>query len=581
MSVVKVKLWKDKAFLNGEFQDLRSISIKMPGYKKFVGDSLLFELSGKNIECLLKEPSVEWSQDSKKIAEAHKIRLIDEENSIATKRKWSGEKFEDFEFKSKPFDHQLKALMLSKDKEYYGYFMEMGTGKTKVIIDNAAYLYGKKLINSLIILAPNGVHAQWIKEQLPEHLPEWVKHEAAIYRATEHSCLKSLAKLAKEKTDALKIIAFNIDALSSEKGGRVITSFLSNHNAMFVIDESVRIKTPSAIRTKWAIKLGELAKYRRIMSGAPVTKGTEDLFTQFKFLHEDILGYSSYYTFRNNACIMGGFENRQIVGYKPYAMQEIERKIEAHTFRITKKECLDLPDKIYSTRYVELTDEQAKIYDKLEEDLQIDLDSIRQMKELQENGETKKVDSALMSAITKMLRMQQVVCGHFAHKEEDSDLLIELPTNRIEVLIDCIEEAQGKVIVWSRFVADIKRISKRLQEKKIYYRTYYGEVNTKEREVSIKEFRENPECKVFLAQPASGGTGLNLAVANTVIYFSNDFNADTRWQSEDRAHRIGQKSNVNYIDLISLNTIDEDILKALKNKKNVAEALLDLPRKIK
>ena len=317
------------------------------------------------------------------------------------------------------------------------------------------------------------------------------------------------------------------------------------------------------------------------MSGAPVTKGTEDLFTQFKFLHEDILGYSSYYTFRNNACIMGGFETRQIVGYKPYAMQEIERKIEAHTFRITKKECLDLPDKIYSTRYVELTDEQAKIYDKLEEDLQIDLDSIRQMKELQENGETKKVDSALMSAITKMLRMQQVVCGHFAHKEEDSDLLIELPTNRIEVLIDCIEEAQGKVIVWSRFVADIKRISKRLQEKKIYYRTYYGEVNTKEREVSIKEFRENPECKVFLAQPASGGTGLNLAVANTVIYFSNDFNADTRWQSEDRAHRIGQKSNVNYIDLISLNTIDEDILKALKNKKNVAEALLDLPRKIK
>lgn len=355
---------------------------------------------------------------------------------------------------------------------------------------------------------------------------------------------------------------------------------------MMVIDESVRIKTPGSLRTKAAIKFAPLAKYRRIMSGAPVTKGYEDLYAQLKFLHPDVLGFTSFYTFRNYHCLMGGFESRQIVGYRPNAIKELEDKIAAYTYRVTKKECLDLPEKIYMKRLVELTPEQNELYDKLEDELAIDM---RTLKNIKDNNSIsgpeahQAADTALMSAITRMLRMQQVCCGHFVIESEDGDKknnqVIDVPSKRIDSLMDCINEAQGKIIVWSRFIYDLKKISEILKKEKIDHVTYHGEIKQQDREANINKFRSDPNCKVFLAQPASGGTGLNLAVADTVIYFSNDFNADTRWQSEDRAHRIGQKNNVTYIDLVSANTIDEEILDSLKNKKSLADALLDDPRK--
>ena len=237
-------------------------------------------------------------------------------------------------------------------------------------------------------------------------------------------------------------------------------------------------------------------------------------------------------------------------------------------------------------RAVELTKEQQELYDKLEDELAIDMRTLKNIKDHNDVSDPKAhqaADAALMSAITRMLRMQQVCCGHFVIEHEDGDKktqeIIDINSNRIDVLMDCIQEAQGKIIVWCRFIHDLKKISKRLSEEGIKHRTYYGDVTPKDREEAIDAFRSIPDVKVFLAQPASGGTGLNLAVADTVIYFSNDFNADTRWQSEDRAHRIGQKNNVTYIDLISQGTIDDEILDSLRNKKNLADALLDNPRK--
>lgn len=581
MSKLSVKLWKDKAFLNGNFQDLRRIALELPGFKKFVNDSLMFEPSGKNVEHLLLSDDIEWEGDAAEIKERHEKRIRNEIILISNKQNpesWnpSGESFK---FKHMPFEHQKKAWFLSKDSEYYGYFMEMGTGKTKVIIDNAAYLWEKGKINCLIIVAPNGVNAQWVNEQIPEHMPERIKYEAAIYRASDKNMLKEVEKVYDSKADALKIVAFNIESFSNEKGLKYIQAFLKKFNCMLALDESTRIKTPGSQRTKNAIKLAPLAKYRRIMSGAPVTKGYEDLYAQLKFLHPDVLGFNSFYTFRNYHCIMGGFESRQIVGYRPNAIKELEKRIETYTFRVTKKECLDLPEKVYINRYVELTQEQKDIYKKIEKELEIDLALIKDMAK-GGNAIPREVDSALMTAITKMLRMQQVICGHFVVENEDKtqNQIIPVENNRVDVLMECIEEAQGKVIVWSRFVNDIKLISKRMKESKIDHVLYYGEVSETDRDAAIKKFRENPACKVFLAQPASGGTGLNLAVADTVIYYSNDFNADTRWQSEDRAHRIGQKNNVTYIDLIASKTIDEEIISSLRKKKNLADALLDNPR---
>lgn len=591
----KVKLWKDTAFLNGEFADLRRIALELPGFKKFVNDSLMFEPSGKNIEYLLNQPDLEWTEDAAKLAEQHRLRLQREvvaRQAVAAHVDDLGET--DFQFKTVPFDHQKKAFLLSKDSEFYGYFMEMGTGKTKVVIDNGAYLFALNKINCLMILAPNGVHSQWIREQLPTHMPDWCGYHGYIYRASDKNSLKEIDKIfsnldgksAEDQHLNLTVVAFNIDALSNDKGRRYIERFLKHFRCMMVIDESVRIKTPGSLRSKAALKFSPMAKYRRIMSGAPVTKGYEDLYAQLKFLHPDVLGFNSFYTFRNYHCVMGGFESRQVVGYRPNAVKELEDKIAAYTFRVTKKECLDLPDKIYMTRIIELTPEQEELYDKLEDELAIDMRTLKNIKDhndVSDPSAHQAADAALMSAITRMLRMQQVCCGHFVIEHEDGDKktqeIIDIPSKRIDTLIECIQEAQGKVIVWSRFIHDLLKISSRLREEKIGHVTYHGDVKQQDREANIDTFRSKPDCKVFLAQPASGGTGLNLAVADTVIYFSNDFNADTRWQSEDRAHRIGQKNNVTYIDLVSSGTMDDEILDSLRNKKNLADALLDNPRK--
>lgn len=576
---VKVSCWKDKMFVNGDFPSLRKLSIELPGYKKFVGDALLIESSAKNIEHLLLLESIEWKDDAKAIAEGHTTRLAREAVVLQMKDSSEATAEDNFPFKTKPFIHQNKAFFLSKDAEYYAYFMEMGTGKTKVLIDNAAYLFLKKEINCLVILAPKGVHAQWINEQIPIHMSMAIGYEAEVFRAGNKKLLDRIELLVKKKTDKLKIISFNIDTISNKNGLKLVQKFLNNNSCMLAMDESTRIKTPGSLRTKAAISLALLAKYRRIMSGAPITKGYEDLYPQLKFLHPDVLGFNSFYTFRNYYCLMGGFESRQIVGYRSDSIKELEERMQAYSFRVTKAECLDLPEKIYVTRYVELTQQQLDLYKKIEKELAIDIRALSVIK-TKNPDEKKEVDPGLMSAITKMIRLQQIVCGTFVYEEEEKREIIDIENNRIGALMECVNEAQGKIIIWSRFVPDLKKISAELKKDKINHVTYYGEVSAKNRELAIEAFVNDPSCRVFLSNPSAGGTGLNLQVATTVIYYSNDFNADTRWQSEDRAHRAGQKNNVTYIDFISPKTIDEDILESLKNKKNVADALLDNPRKL-
>lgn len=557
-----ITVWKDKAFIAGDFLILRTYAMELPGFKKFVGEKLMIELSHRNIGYLSNKPEIEWSGESKKYLEeyltqaAHEKRLLENSKSILV-----GQSL-DYHFKTAPFDHQLKALMLSCEEEYYGLFMEMGTGKTKVIIDNGAYLYERDKIDCLIILAPNGVHAQWIDEQVPLHLPDTILCEKAIYRASSTKSIKELETILNSNRKTLKIVSFNIDALSSKKGVNLIHKFLSKYRCLFAIDESTRIKTPGALRTKNALALAPLAVYRRIMSGAPITNGYEGLYAQFKFLSPHVLGFNSFYSFRNYFCIMGGFEGREIVGYKPNARAELETKVAAFTFRITKEECLTLPEKIYIKRFVELTSEQADIYDKLEEDLLTEL-----------NGAI--INTPI--TLTKMLRMQQVVCGHIVDEDKK---IHDIHSNRLDVLMEVMEEATAagsKVIVWSRFVHDIHKISKRFKELKIKHVLYYGEISQQDREANIQYFKANPDCH-FLGNQSAGGTGLNLAEADYMIYYSNDFNADTRWQSEARAHRIGQKKNVTYIDLVAKGTTDVETLAALRNKKGLADALLDDPR---
>lgn len=523
----------------------------LPGRRRWVDRVLRFEASRANVEHVLRriEGLVidESAYDVIARLEAHRRKsdvLFQAKSAPVTD-------IIDYQFKTRPYAHQAKAFLLSRDAQKFALFMDMGTGKSKVIIDTACWLYGQGRINAVVVIAPNGVHSNWVERELPVHMPDGVPLEAAVWRSSDESkSAKAKLEALLQPREALKIISVNVEAFASEKVVKYLTRFIQGRQTLVVIDESTRIKTPGAARTKAILKLFKRAPYKRILTGTPVTEGVENLFSQLLFLGEDILGFSSFYTFRNRYCEMGGFQQKEIVGYRN--LPELVSLVEPFSFHVRKEDCLDLPAKVYETREVDLTPEQRKAYDDLKKRLVAEL-----------GGATLSVPQAM----TKVMRLQQIACGWFPTDEGD---IIPLPCNRLKVLKDVLEDVRGKAIIWCRFRADIEAVLKLLGKDAV---AYFGDVSSEDRTRAIEEF-QNGKVPYFVGNPKSGGIGLTLTAATTVIYYSNSFSLEERLQSEDRAHRIGQTKTVTYIDLLARNTVDEKIVKALQEKKDVAELVM-------
>lgn len=527
----------------------------LPGFKKWVGRDLLFAPTGANIEHIHKFwPDAHWSVDAMPVLEEYIETLREAEQNREDKSK-PVEDLGDFMFKTRPFDHQRKAFYLSRDKESFALLMEQGTGKTKVVLDNAAYLYGKGKITALVVIAPNGVHRNWLSKEIPDHMPDWCPTKPVYYHSGMTKKETEAFDEVLAETEMLKVFSFNVEAFVSDKATNFMKRVLLSNEVMLVVDESSRIKRPGAKRTKIITKFSNMAKYRRIMTGTPVTKGPEDIYSQFKFLDHQILGYDSFYSFRARYCIMGGFENKQIVSYQN--IDELTRNIEGHSFRVLKKDCLDLPEKIYQRHPVDLSPKQRKLYNQLRKDFIAEL-------------EGEQIDAP--EAITRLLRLQQIVCGWFPMEEEVKPIDEKNP--RLQALLDILSDIECKVIIWARFKADLRVIERALGELAV---AYHGEVSNDQRAISVERFQNDPKIRYFIGQPQSGGIGLTLTAAECAIYYSNSFDLETRLQSEDRCHRIGTKNNVTYIDLESPKTIDTKIIKALRSKKSLADIVTKDP----
>jgi hypothetical protein len=527
----------------------------LPGFKKWIGRELMFAATGANIDHIRKFwPNAEWDDSVSHILDAYIEKLKNAEDIREAKNAPPPDN-DDFKFKTKPFDHQRKAFYMSRDSESFALLMEQGTGKTKVIIDNAAYLYGAGKINCMVVIAPNGVHRNWIRKEIPEHLPEWCPYESAYYYAGMNK--KDLERFEDIMTvqDKLKIFTFNVEGFVSKKAYALIDKIVWTNDVLLVVDESSRIKRPGAERTKIITKLSKQAKYRRIMTGTPVTKGPEDIYSQFKFLDPQILGYDSFYSFKARYCIMGGFENKQIVAYQN--VDELTKNIEGHSFRVLKKDCLDLPDKIYQRHPIELSTKQRKLYDQLRKSY------IAEM-------EGEQIDAP--ATITRILRLQQIVCGWFPTETEVKPIDDKNP--RLQALLEILSDIDSKVIIWARFKADLKAIERELGKLAV---SYHGDVSNDARAEAVDRFQNDPKIRYFIGQPQSGGIGLTLTAADYAVYYSNSFDLETRLQSEDRCHRIGTKNNVTYIDLEAPKTIDSKIIKALRSKKNLADIITKDP----
>ena len=467
----------------------------------------------------------------------------------------------DYKFKTKPYAHQITALEKSWNKETYAYFMEMGTGKTKVLIDNLAMLYDKGKVDGALIVAPKGVVKTWYEQELPTHLPTHIEYKKILWQS-------NITKTQKEKLDSLfelgqdlHILIMNVESLSTDKGVKFASKFLNSHKVLMAIDESTTIKNQAAKRTKNIISLGKHAKYRRIMTGSPITKNPLDLFSQCEFLDPWLLNYDSFYAFRNRYAKMKNMYLRDRTIQVVDAFQnlgELSEKVKGFSYRVLKEDCLDLPPKNFIKRYVTLTADQKRIYEQMKKEAMAFL-----------NGKV----TTTMTVLTQLMRLHQITCGHFT-ADDGSTQAVE--SNRLNELMSILEETDGKAIIWANYQLSVGEIVQRIVKEygKNSYVHYYGLTSQEDRQDNIRKFQNDPKCRFLIGTPQTGGYGITLTQANTVIYYSNGYDLEKRLQSEDRAHRIGQKKNVTYIDLIAEDTVDEKIVKALRDKINIASEVM-------
>lgn len=482
--------------------------------------------------------------------------------------------------------HQLEALRRMDGVEAYALLMEQGTGKTWTLLADAERNYRAGRIDALLVFAPKGVHTNWVRREIPEHLG--VPHIAEAWRASPGK--KAMARLERllkptpeDEVPPLRVLAVNYEAMLSEQGRAFVYKFLRATRAMVVCDESQRIKSPDGRTHKEVVRLRRmrLAALRRIATGTPLQNGPLDAFGQFEFLDDGLLGTTSHRAFvaeyadliPSDHPMMARLAQRnpkaaraQIVARNPDGspryrnLDKLQTRIERHSFRVLKRDCLDLPEKIYQTRYFELPPKLRAAYELMEDELRIQL----------EDGTIETVH-----ALSALIRLQQITSGFVTLPDREKPMLIDAKDNpRLSLLMDVVEDIDGKFIVWAHFREELRQIAEAFAAAGIEAVEYHGGVGTADREDAIERFQKGT-ARAFLGQAQAGGTGLTLTAAETTVYYSNSFNNGVRQQSEDRNHRIGTKRNVVYIDLAATDTIDESISRALQRKTSIAAAVLD------
>lgn len=455
-----------------------------------------------------------------------------------------------YESKTQPYDHQERALAKARTRAAFALFMEQGTGKTKVAIDRAGELFAAGKITGVLVVAKKGVHRQWIESQIPEHFGgSW---SGAYWQSAKFVEVCSGSGLVWR--------AINFDSAKTPRGLEACLEFIRAHEGRVLIigDETQEIKNPRSARhiAMQQLKRAQKVPYRLALTGTPIARDLTDEWAQLNWLDENILGIRYVSAFRNEYCIMGGYEGREVVGHKN--MERFRQKVDGSTFRATKDELGILP-KAYRRWQFDLSVEQKRVIRSLRQELISQIDS----------GE---IVSAATAAVA-MVKIQQASNG-FVIDEDGSPR--DLSANpRLAAMLEVLEAYPGKTIIWAKFRRDIELIRAALDEAGISVVEYHGGTPDNERAANVRAFLDPSGPRIFLSNPQAGGTGLNLqGECRHAIYYSNGYNAIDRWQSEDRIHRIGTNGVVAYTDLIAKGSIDAAILANLKRKKGISDMAL-------
>ena len=478
----------------------------------------------------------------------------------------------------KDMGHQTEALACSNRREFFGYWMGPGTGKTRVALKDAWREFERGDIDAVLILAPNNVKADWIKW---DHMKENAEDEDAVsvhLRDKLPRIIKGLwqsgatgkdKKSWAEFEDAINrrhhkliMIATNYEALNVSQFFDFLAAFCKEYRVMIVADESTRIGKPGSRRTKRATKLADLCKQRRALSGTPIVKSPLKMYSQARFLDKSAMPFKSFYAFRNTFCIMGGFQGRQVLSYKnlPYLSDLISK----FSYIKSKEECLDLPPRVYLKRRVYMTPEQMAAYKSMREEF---------FANVREDEITANI------VLAQQTRLAQITGGYL---NKDGKIIEIIPPDRNPKLLEAgqlIEDAPGQVVVWFRFRPELegmKQLLKPLLGKQPNYFEFHGGVPEKERG-AIKAAFKRGDRQILLGTESTGGIGINqFLVADTTIHVSSDYDTEKRIQADDRTHRIGSEihEKITYYDIMVPNTVDAKIHSVLRGDTKLSAQIL-------
>lgn len=414
--------------------------------------------------------------------------------------------------------------------------------------------YQQKKIRKVLIVAPTSVCSVW-----PKEFGEYAdfKYNVAVLLGTKQKRLAALRALENFPFQALLVAVINYESVWREG---IIEEIRKWDPDMIVADESQRIKEHRAKQSRAMHDLGKRARYKLILSGTPVQNNAVDLFSQYKFLDPTVFG-TNFSAFRNRYCVMGGFENRQIIRYQN--TDDLIRREHSVAYRVTKEEALDLPEQTFLNRYIQMEPKQRRIYDQIKKN---------GFAELESGGQV----TAPM-VLTKLTRLQQF-CGGFLQKDDGEKPTFEFD-GKIRALADILEDyvigSGKKLVIFCRFRPEIDLIEQLLTRQRIKHVSIYGDIKTEDRGPIVQQFQTDPETMVFLAQIDTAGLGITLTAADTCVYYSVNFNYAAYSQSLSRIHRIGQRNTCTYIHLVVEKTIDETVLTALANKEDLAKTIVD------
>lgn len=508
----------------------------------------------------------------------------------------------EYKFRTKPFGHQLTCYNQTKDEERFAVLWEMGAGKTKLIIDTFGHLFLQGKVNAFIVIAPRGVHRNWVNEEFPIHFPKALlkKSEMFVYQTSKANGVghqkEGRRLLAYDKGP--KILAITYSAIMTKKGEKLIRKMLEENECMIVADEASEIKTPKAKRSIRAITLAKYAKYRRVLTGTPITNSPFDIFMIMKFLSVEYWknhNLMSYTVFKavygiykeveradGSTMMMGAGPNKipvmTCVAYKN--LEQLAEMIAPDVDRVLKEDVMDLPPKMYKRYTFDMNKAQVKAYQELGQDFCTWLD------------EDTVLEAPLV--ISRLIRFQQITSGFVptpdgAGEEVEPTFYLGDSNPRMELLTEIVSKVPHKAIIWCKYIKDIEMIKELLGDRCV---TYYGETSDDERAEALdrfKGFRMNAQgereelpadeqVQWFVSNPSCGGTGLTLVEAKTQIYYNTSYRYEHRKQSEDRPHRPGQDVSVMVIDLVATiegkATIDGKVLDSYLRKQDYSDVIL-------